>query len=67
MNPPVRKTHNPTANLPRSVENLRSHVLHCATEREAQLLIRALFDAAKVCELDVTVPEREILMSPRQS
>ena len=51
-------TTKPTSNMdpPRSVEYLRRHVLHGAAEREAQLLVRALLDAAEVCELDVALP-----------
>ena len=45
-----------TIHIPGSVQDLRGHVLHCAAEGEVELLVRALLDAAKVCELDVSAP-----------
>jgi len=41
--------------VPRSIENLRSHVLHCSTKCETQLLVRALFDTTKICQLYMTL------------
>ena len=47
---------------PRSVEYLRRHVLHGAAEGEAQLLVRALLDAAEVGELDVALPVQHYVL-----
>ena len=46
--------------LPGFVNNLGSHVLHCAAKCIVELLVGALLDAAEVSELDVTISNNEI-------